>query len=126
MTASRWSYAALDAAGEARSGLIDAGSEAEAAKIVRTLGLQPLRVKAAKVPVFQRELEIPGLAPRIKPTEVAAVIRQLSTMLGAGVTLRRSLSVLTDQESNETLKASLADVRDAVESGASLSEAFAD
>ena len=118
MTATRWSYAALDAAGEARAGVVDAASEAEAAKIIRTLGLQPVNVKAAKVPLFEREFEVPGLAARIKPAEVAAVIRQLSTMVGAGVTLRRSLSVLTDQEENETLKAALADVRDAVESGA--------
>lgn len=126
MTATRWSYAALDAAGDARAGVVDAGSEAEAAKIIRTLGLRPLAVHAAKVPLFQRDFEIPGLAARIKPTEVSAVIRQLSTMLGAGVTLRRSLAVLTEQEPNESLKAVLADVRDAVESGISLSEAFAD
>ena len=125
MTATRWSYAALDAAGDARAGVVDAASEAEAAKIIRTLGLRPVNVTAAKVPLFEREFEVPGLAARIKPAEVAAVIRQLSTMVGAGVTLRRSLSVLTDQEENETLKAALADVRDAVESGVSLSEAFA-
>jgi type IV pilus assembly protein PilC len=124
MTATRWSYAALDAAGDTRSGVVEARSEAEAAKVVRTLGLSPITVRAAKVPLLEREFEVPGLAERIKPTEVAAVIRQLSTMVGAGVTLRRSLAVLTDQETNESLKAALIEVRDAVESGASLSDAF--
>ncbi|MEM9200504.1 MAG: type II secretion system F family protein [Actinomycetota bacterium] len=124
MTATRWSYAALDASGDARNGVIEADSEAEAAKIVRTLGMRPMAVEPSKVPVFERELSIPGLGPRIKPTEVAATIRQLSTMIGAGVTLRRSLSVLTDQATNDGLKAALADVRDAVEAGSSLSEAF--
>ena len=45
MTATRWSYAALDAAGDARTGVVDAGSESEAAKIVRTLGLRPMTVR---------------------------------------------------------------------------------
>ena len=125
MAATRWSYAALDAAGDARAGEVAASSEAEAAKILRSLGLQPVNLRAAKVPMSEREFEIPGLAARIKGREVVALMRQLSTMIGAGVTLRRSLSMLADQEENESLRAALVDVRDAVESGVSLSDALA-
>ena len=125
MAATRWSYAAIDAAGDARAGEVAASSEAEAAKILRSLGLQPMNLRAAKVPMSEREFEIPGLAARIKGREVVALMRQLSTMIGAGVTLRRSLSMLGDQEENESLRAALVDVRDAVESGVSLSDALA-
>ena len=60
MTATRWSYAALDASGDARAGVVDADTEAEAAKLVRALGFQPLNVQASRVPLLQREFEMPA------------------------------------------------------------------
>ena len=125
MAVTRWSYAALDAGGETRAGEVDAASEAEAAKLIHSFGLHPVNVRAARVPLLEREFQLPGLSSRIRPPEVAAVLRQLSTMIRAGVTLRRSLSILAEQEDNETLQGALADIRDAVESGESLSDALA-
>ncbi len=125
MSATRWSYAAVDATGNSRAGVVDAASEAEAATIVRTLGLRPVRVEAERVPLLRREFELPAIGAGVQTADVAATLRQLSTMIGAGVTLRRSLAVLADQATDEVLAAALADVRDQVESGTSLSGAFA-
>lgn len=125
MSSMRWTYAGLDASGQERNGELDASSETEAAKLVRTFGLAPLRLAPTKVPVHQREFDLPGLRSRVRPGDVANTIRQLSTMLGAGITLRRALRVLAEQASDETLQAAIEAVRDDVESGESLSGAFA-
>ena len=55
MSSSRWTYAGLDASGQERIGELDASSETEAAKLVRTFGLTPLRLSPTKVPVHKRE-----------------------------------------------------------------------
>jgi len=124
MSGTQWTYVALDPSGDARSGVIDASSESEAARVVSALGLRPMKVNPARRPVIRRDFTMPSLGVRVGPSEVAAAIRQLATMLGAGVTLRRSLVVLSEQATNQRLEKALTDVRDGVEAGESLSEAF--
>ena len=125
MSSLRWTYAGLDASGQERGGELDASTEAEAAKLVRTFGLRPTRLEPTRVPFHQREFDVPGLRSRVRPGDVANTIRQLSTMLGAGITLRRALRVLAEQASDETLQGALDAIRNDVESGESLSGAFA-
>ena len=124
MTAVHWDYVALDAAGAPRNGTVAATSEAEAAQIVRTLGLRPTRLTTARPPLLQREFSLPSFDTKVKPGEVAGTIRQLSTMLGAGVTMRRALTVLVEQATNDSLRTALAGVKDDVEAGESLSAAM--
>ncbi|MFQ5558171.1 MAG: type II secretion system F family protein [Acidimicrobiales bacterium] len=125
MSVAVWEYQALDAGGELVSGKVPASSEPDAARQVRQLGLRPARIVEARTRLIEREISIPGLEPRVRPSELGATVRQLSTMLASGVAMRRSLKVLTAQTANPTLKATLVRISDDVESGESLSAAFA-
>jgi general secretion pathway protein F len=56
--------------------------------------------------------------------EVAAFTQQLSTMLAAGLPLDRSLQVLLDLAENDRVKRTVAEIRDRVRQGGSLSDAL--
>ena len=56
--------------------------------------------------------------------EVGEFTQQLSTLLGAGLPLDRSLGVLLDLADSERVKRSVADIRDRVRGGGTLSEAL--
>lgn len=124
MTAARWDYRAFDPDGTDHRGSVNADSEAEAAQIVRTLGLRPTRLDRVRESVFRREFSLPSFGGSVRPEDLASATRQLSTMLGSGVSLRRSLSVLQTQTGSGRLADALADVANSVESGESLSGAF--
>jgi general secretion pathway protein F len=56
--------------------------------------------------------------------EVLEFTQQLSTLLGAGLPLDRSLQVLVELAANDRVKRNVGDIRDRVRSGGSLSEAL--
>lgn len=60
----------------------------------------------------------------VKKTDLSVMCRQFSTMIDAGVTLVRCLSVLATQATNPKLKAMLNDVQSEVEGGSTLSKAL--
>jgi len=61
---------------------------------------------------------------RVSRFDVALVTRQLATLTGAGISLVESLTAIIDQTEKPDLKAAFSDVRDQVNQGMSLSEAF--
>lgn len=61
---------------------------------------------------------------KIRPAEIVAFAYEFSGMFAAGLTVVRCLETLEEQASNETLKSILASVRQAIETGASVSQAF--
>ncbi len=124
MTATQWNYQALDKEGGSKAGSVAASSETEAARVVRTLGLHPTHLTESRPPLFRREFDLPSFESAVRPSELAGTVRQLATMLGAGVTIRRALSVLVEQTTNETLRSALVEVSEDVEAGESLSAAF--
>lgn len=62
---------------------------------------------------------------RVNKLDIALCTRQLATLTKAGISLVESLSAVIDQMEKEELKSSLTDIRDQVNQGTSLSEAFA-
>jgi type IV pilus assembly protein PilC len=65
------------------------------------------------------------LISRIKTKEKAIFTRQLATMIGAGVSLLKSITVLTEQNENPAFKTKLEMIKNDLTSGVSLSEAMA-
>ena len=61
---------------------------------------------------------------KVKPAEIAVMCRQFSTMIDAGVSLVRCLSVLAEQQTNPKLKAIMTDVQAEVEAGQTLTSAL--
>jgi len=74
---------------------------------------------------LKREISIPGFQKRIKLKELAVMSRQMATMIGAGLSLLRTLNILSEQTESKPLAKILGHIRDEVETGVSTSDAFA-
>ncbi len=74
---------------------------------------------------LKKEISIPGFKKRIKLKELAVMSRQMATMIGAGLSLLRSLNILAQQTEGKPLAKILGQIRDEVETGVSTSDAFA-
>ena len=118
-----YEYTALDGAGKNVSGIIDADSAVAARQKLRGSGIFPVQVKTTSSKpkdVPSRSVTITNIFQRVKPGELSATTRQLSILLGAGVTLVASLDALIAQIANPLLKKIMAQVKEAVNEGRSL------
>ena len=97
-------------------------SEADALTRVRQQGLTPIAVEPAGTGLKK---EIHFGKGRVKTKDLAIFSRQFATMLSSGLPILRCLSILADQTQSTRLRDVLIEVRDEVENGDSLSEAFA-
>jgi type IV pilus assembly protein PilC len=120
-----YAYRALDNQGGARTGVIDAETEAHAIARLREQGWVPLELQDKKQKGLKMELKIPFLSDRISLKDVAVSSRQLATMIDAGLPLMRSLSVLAEQTESSALAKTWEAVRADVQAGASFSGALA-
>ncbi len=148
-----WQYEALDAGGKNVSGTIEATSSDEAIQQLRGQGLFPTTVteegadeksglfgrggrknkkkaskKGAKGEKKKGEININFRLPsigRVKTKVLTQFTRQLSTLQDAGLPLLRSLQILEQQQKPGLMKSTMGNVVNEVESGASLSDAFA-
>ena len=116
-----FAFTAVDVAGTPHKGEIEGASKQAVSDELRSRGLivQALNEKATGLNV-----EI-SFGRRIKASELTVMTRQLSTMVSSGMTLLRAFYVLEDQLENKHLRATIADVREDIESGQTLSAALA-
>jgi type IV pilus assembly protein PilC len=90
------------------------------------MGLSPVSIIEASAGTgLQREISIPGFSKGVTLKDLAIMSRQMATMIGAGLSLLRTLNILAEQTESKPLAKVLATVRNDVESGISTSEAFA-
>jgi len=124
-TTTSYAYTARDAAGKVVKGKIDATTQGAVVSKLRTMGVSPITVEESGLGTgFQKELSIPGFGPKIGMKDLAVMARQMATMIGAGLSLIRTLSILAEQTENKELAKTLSEVRNDVESGLSLSDAM--
>lgn len=121
MSATTFTFRALDLAGAAARGEVEADSKQAVAEQLRSRGLIVVDIAAKH---RSKELNV-ELFARIKAAEMTVMTRQLSTMVASGMTLLRSLYVLEAQTESKKLKAVLVAVRKDVEAGLLLSDALA-
>ncbi|QAY74903.1 type II secretion system F family protein [Agromyces protaetiae] len=89
------------------------------------MGLSPVSIEEAPAGTgLNREINIGGPA-RVKLKDLAVSSRQFATMVGAGLSITRTLSVLEEQTASKPLKEILGKVRSDVEGGSSVSDAMA-
>jgi type IV pilus assembly protein PilC len=110
-------------AGDIREIALQADTEGSARRELSESGYHIFSVRrsfqlASLASLFQRG---PG---RIKSTDFVIFNQELASLLKAGLPLMQSLDVMLERMSNERLKQVLADVRNKVKGGTSLSEAF--
>ena len=119
-------YVALDEKGHQRKGFIDAPGVAAARQKLREENVYPVEINQAenrKETALSGALKI-NIWQRVSANDVSIFTRQLSTLLGAGMPLVPSLSILMKQASNPLLKKSLAQIREQVNEGKSLTESM--
>jgi len=119
-------YVALDAQGRRRKGFIDASGLAAARQKLRDENVYPVEINQAdhkKETALSGALQI-NILERVSAGEVSVFTRQLSTLLGAGMPLVPSLTVLMKQAKNQLLKKSLAEIREQVNEGKSLTDSM--
>lgn len=118
-----YEYTALDGAGKNVHGIIDADSAVAARKKLRGSGIFPVQVKMTSSrpkDVPSSSVTISSIFQRVKAAELSATTRQLSILLGAGVTLVASLDAMIAQITNPLLKKIMAQVKESVNEGKSL------
>jgi general secretion pathway protein F len=119
-------YVALDEKGHQRKGFIDAPGVAAARQKLREENVYPIEINQAenrKETALSGALKI-NIWQRVSANDVSIFTRQLSTLLGAGMPLVPSLSILMKQANNPLLKKSLAQIREQVNEGKSLTESM--
>lgn len=119
-----YEYTALDEKGHERKGFVEAMGVAAARQKLREEGVYPTEINQA---ADKKDAALSGvlginLWQRVSTKDVSIFTRQLSTLLGAGIPLVPSLSVLIAQTKNPLLKQTLAQIREQVNEGKSLTQ----
>ena len=118
-------YKVRDKSGDLVEGQLDGDSMALVVRRLREMGYMPISVTPKSVVSLKTEIKIPGISGRIKLREIAVMTRQLSTMVDSGLSVVRSLGILSSQVENPELARILNEVRTDLEHGSSLSVACA-
>ncbi|MCK4947386.1 MAG: type II secretion system F family protein [Candidatus Aureabacteria bacterium] len=131
-----YNYKAMDSKGKELSGTIESNSVNEAIATLRGQGLFPTSV--TEQDVKKPMMGVPGQKGKKSLSQInitfgggvnskvlTLFVRQLATLIDAGLPLLRCLNVLGNQEKNVTLKRTVAEVSDMVEGGSTFSEALA-
>jgi len=130
-----YTYTARDASGQSVSGNVDGADEAAARDRLREQGMfvqSLVPARGSKAPArkntgvaVQKKEKKQFFFGGVKLVDLSVFCRQFSTMIDAGVSLVRCLSVLQEQSPNPKLKQILGDIQVEVESGNTLSRAMA-
>lgn len=118
-----YSYTARDSGGKSVKGRVDATNESAVVFKLRTLGLSAVKVSEAGTGI-NRDISFGGFGKNIGLKDIAIMSRQMATMIGAGLSLIRTLSILSEQTENKELARVLGLIRTDVETGSSLSDSM--
>jgi type IV pilus assembly protein PilC len=120
--ASTFAFRAMDLAGVASAGEVEAESKAQVTDQLRQRGLIVLDVSEKSIP-----FKIEDLWQRwqsVDMRELAIFSRQFATLVAAGMPMLRTLHTLEEQTQDEKIKEAVAGVRADVEAGSSLERAM--
>jgi type IV pilus assembly protein PilC len=116
-------YSVRDRSGQLVSGQLEAASETVLVQKLREMGFAPVSVSQSGTGI-NRELSLPfGGGVGLK--DLAVMSRQFATMINSGLSLLRSLTILSEQTRSKALSKVLGEVAADVETGQSLSSALA-
>ncbi len=115
-----FSYVVVDSKGKEKKGTLEAKDRAAAAAILRAQGYTLIDLREASM--LEQDVSIFEKKP--KPRELAIFCRQFLSILSAGVTMVKALSMLTLQTNNKMLRAAIDDCRQEIEKGTSLADAM--
>jgi general secretion pathway protein F len=117
-------YKALNARGEMLEGQMEAGSDAEVVLRLQEQGHLPVEAVLAAAGGGDSAWRTLFKPKPFAGARLVQFTQQLATLLGAGQPLDRALSILLELPEDEAAKRVIADIREAVRGGASLSVAL--
>ena len=117
-------YTAKDKTGRTIKGDAEASSKEQALETLRSKEFLVLKLEEIKKKNSFFSLSFSKRSSKITTEDLVIFTRQMATMSGAGITILNALETLATQMENPDFKAVLFDVRDLVNTGASLSEAM--
>jgi type IV pilus assembly protein PilC len=129
----KYFYSAYDKAGKERFGIVEADSQTLAINDVRGLGLYPRKVNEA-TKADERRVRKLQHGPKginefyiggVKLKQLVVTIRQLATLIDAGLPLLRSINVLIVQLKPCKLRDTLREISSDIQGGSTFSEALA-
>lgn len=113
-----YTFTGKDRRGNATKGELQSESVALAKAQLRKQGIAPQVVRKKPKPLF-------GEAKKpIKPQDIAVFVRQLATMMKAGVPLVQSFDIVADGQDNPTFREMIVTIKNDVASGNSLASAL--
>jgi type IV pilus assembly protein PilC len=120
--ATTFSFRAMDVAGAATSGEVEAESKAQVSEQLRQRGLIVLDVSEKSEPFRVEQLwrTWKGVDKR----ELAVFSRQFATLVASGMPMLRTLHTLEEQTQDERIKEAIAGVRADIEAGSTLEQAM--
>jgi len=117
-------YKAIDSRGEILEGRMEAASDAEVVARLQEQGHLPVEARPAGSTGGVSLWRSIGRRRPLAGDALPQFTQQLATLLGAGQPLDRALSILLDVPDDDRTRRLIADVRDAVRGGTSLSSAL--
>jgi type IV pilus assembly protein PilC len=117
-----FAFVVKDSRGQEIQSSQEAKSEEAMRRNLQALGYQVISITRTK-DVGAKKKKV-SMFRRVKLTDLSQWCRQFATMINAGVSLIRCLTVLQEQTTNHNLRVITGDIRDEVEGGNSLSGAM--
>ena len=118
----KYIYSARDSKGKEVKGKLEARDPQAMAEILQDRGLVVVNIKEQMAIDFEElgQINIGGIPMK----EKVVFMRQLATMVGAGLPLTRGLQIMEQQVANPMFKKVITQVKSSVEAGKSLAESF--
>ena len=118
----KYTYSARDSKGKEVKGKLEARDPQALAEILQDKGLVVVSIKEQLAIDLEElgQINIGGIPMK----EKVVFMKQLSTMVGAGLPLTRGLQIMEQQVANPMFKKVISQVKSSVESGKSLAESF--
>lgn len=119
-----YSFEALDPQGQTRRGVLEAETQRHARAQLRTQGWVPLKIQAQQA--AKKGLQTVIWESQVFSQDALAVwTRQLAGLVGAGLTLERALSTLSQEAETPRQRDLVASLREEVNAGATFAKALA-
>ncbi|MFS8130896.1 MAG: type II secretion system F family protein [Candidatus Dojkabacteria bacterium] len=119
---SEFKYIAVANTGQRIEGVKEAETQNEVIEYLNSQGMMPVIVQENVGVNFKKllNIEIGGMSLE----EKVVLIRQLSTMVGAGIPIIQAIDILVQQADKDTVKEKLTKIYRMIEAGTALSDAF--
>ena len=113
-----WAWEGTDAKGKRMKGNLTAASEAMVKSELRRMGVNPLKVKKKAKPLFG------GAGKKIIPKDIAIFMRQLATMMAAGVPMVQAFDIVGRGHENPKMQELILTIKGDIEGGSTLAESL--